>query len=361
MPSSSPLPLFSSPGARHFRLWLLLATTFLVLVMCAAIAFGSTEISFSALGSLFDPTSPSHDLHSAVILGIRLPRVLFGALVGATLGVTGALFQAILRNPLAEPYILGVSGGAAFGATLFLAFTPTALIAATSSSLSPLLQGLALPFASFLGAVAVIAFLLFYLRSLSDGDHATQLLLVGVVLNMFAGACITFVQATVSAQEAQAILFFLMGSLEVAGYPPVTLLVAGSVVLLALFAIMMHAPQLNVIACGAEEAELLGIDVRRILLRLILLASFAVSVTVAYTGMIGFVGLIIPHAIRRVVGPNHLRLLPLSALLGASFLLICDLIARTSFGLFQMTLPIGATTALIGAPIFVAHLRSLRH
>ncbi|RAL22319.1 hypothetical protein DL240_10740 [Lujinxingia litoralis] len=288
----------------------------------------------------------------AILWSARLPRVLFAGVVGAALAAGGAVFQAVLRNPLADPYILGVSGGAALGGTIFL----------TLGSLSIGALAIGTPVAAFGGALAALAVIFGVARWAPGGRGATYvLLLTGVIVNALAASLIMFLQSVVSAQKAQEILFYLMGSLSVEGTPWSTMVGVSAVILASLVALWAFARDLNVMSLGEEEAAYLGVEVARVRGVCLVLASLAVAVGVAFSGIIGFVGLVVPHAMRLVVGPDHRVLLPTSALAGAAFLTLADVSARSLFGLLGTTLPVGVLTSMIGAPLFLYFLwRALR-
>ena len=326
------------------------------LTVCAAIAavaalaglgwgssgFGGFEVLRAvASGTLDGP-------QRLILLEARLPHVLFGLLVGAALAVAGAVFQALLRNPLADPYILGVSGGAALGGTIVFAF------GASTAALA-----IGVPAAAFAGALGAVALILLVGRWAPPGRSGTYvLLLTGVVFNAFAGSVITFIRTILSPQKAHELLFYLVGSLDVEGTSALETAVVAIAVTVAIGAAISYARDLNVMTLGDEEALALGVDVDRTRRNVVLAASLAVAVSVAYTGLIGFVGLVVPHGVRLVLGPDHRLLLPACALLGGAFLVIADLAARAAFGIFSTALPVGVVTAFIGAPIFLAFLRS---
>lgn len=304
---------------------------------------GSITTGLDLLLGRLDPTTYE------IVTFARLPRVVFGALVGAALAVAGAVFQAVLRNPLADPYILGVSGGAALGGSLFIALGGAGL---------GWLTVVGVPGASFAGAIAAIVLILGVARWGPDGRTGTYvLLLTGVVANAFASSTITFLKSIVTALKAQELLFYLMGSLDVEGVSTPEMLGVACVTVVSLAIVYWYARDLDVLSLGDEEAASLGVDVDRTRAVTVLASSFAVAVAVAYTGLIGFVGLVVPHGIRLVVGPNHRVLLPVCAIGGAAFLVGCDVIARRAFGLMSTSIPVGVMTAFIGAPLFIYFLR----
>ena len=336
---------------RMLAAWLLGLLTLEVCVATAAMLMGS---SGAMLGEVLAWLG-GHELSAtsqAILLQARLPRVWFAAITGGALAMAGATFQAVLRNPLADPHILGVSSGAALFATLFISLGWVQQVSAV----------LGAPLFALGGAMVSLAILLGAQRWAPGGrDGLYVLLLTGVIFNAFASALITFMKAIVSAQKAQELLFYLMGSLSVEALGVPTLMTCSLVVLGCLGGLMWLARDLNVLSLGDEDALALGVNTRQVRFVAVVLASIGVAVAVAYTGLIGFVGLVVPHALRLVLGPDHRLLLPACALGGASFLTLCDLLARACFEWFSMTLPVGVITALIGAPLFVWLLgRSMR-
>jgi iron complex transport system permease protein len=276
-----------------------------------------------------------------IVLRIRLPRVALAAVVGASLAVAGVLFQALLRNPLADPFILGISGGAALGGIVVLAFGAGLGLA----------QSL-VPVAAFGGALAATA-LLFGITGFGGRVSTTGLLLTGVVFNAFASAAIVFIASLAGLTEGASIFLWLIGNLSagdlaLSGW--VALFLAGG-----LACAFPLARGLNLLALGEEQASQLGVDVERHKRILLLATSLMVGAAVAVSGLVGFVGLIIPHLLRLVFGPDHRLLVPASALAGAAFLVVCDTAARTV--LPGRELPVGAITALVGGPLFLFLLR----
>ena len=284
-----------------------------------------------------DPTSAAAD----IVLRIRLPRVVLAVLVGASLAVSGVLFQALLRNPLADPFVLGISGGAALGAILVLSL----------GSAVGLGYG-AVPPAAFAGSVCA-TLLLYAVAGIRGRVSATHLLLTGVVFNAFASAAIVFLASISGLMEGAGIFLWLIGSLaasrvDVAGWVAVFLAVG-------LACAIPLARSLNLLTLGEESAQQLGVDVERQKRILLLATSLMVGAAVSVAGLIGFVGLIIPHLLRLLLGPDHRLLVPAAALGGAAFLVVCDAAARTLLG--GRELPVGAITALAGGPLFLYLLR----
>ncbi len=280
---------------------------------------------------------------SLVIFGLRLPRIALGILVGASLAISGAGFQALLRNPLADPYVLGVSSGAALGAILSLIFIPH-------------LPG-AIQAAAFVGAVIVITAVYFLGRRGGQLDSPT-LLLAGIVAASFLSAGIMFLMTTLPGRDLRGMAFWLMGDLS---SPPPTQNVRGwFVFLFVLFAIAagaiyLTASDLNLILTGEKEARHLGVNVNRVKLVVYICASALTGLAVSVSGAIGYVGLLVPHAMRMLFGNDYRLLIPASALGGAIAIVIADTLARTIVA--PTELPVGAMTALAGAPVFIYLLR----
>ncbi len=282
----------------------------------------------------------------AILLEVRLPRVLLAALVGAALSGAGAAYQAILRNPLADPFILGVSGGAALGAVAFTA------LAGPETLGSPVGR----PLAAFLGAVATLL-VLFRLARVRGRTATTPLLLVGVVLNAFDSAVILFLVTAGDPARFQGVLFYLVGTLGPT--PWESLAVAGALILLGLSVVWAFSHSLNLLALGEEQAATLGVPVERTLWLVLMAASLAAASSAALAGLVGFVGLIVPHAARTLFGPDHRVLVPASVLAGAAFVLLADTLARTAVAPVEM--PVGVITAFAGGPFFLAlYLHRLR-
>jgi cobalamin transport system permease protein len=275
-----------------------------------------------------------------VIFGLRLPRIALGILVGVALSVSGAGFQALLRNPLADPYVLGVSSGAALGAILSLVFTPRVPLA---------MQG-----AAFLGAAATIAAVYFFGRRGGQLDSAT-LLLAGILSASFLSAIIMFLMTTLSGRDLRGMAFWLMGDLSTAP-PDWNLLGSLYVVLLAAVgAIYTTSSDLNLILTGEQEARHLGVNVGRVKLVVYVSASLLTGLAVSVSGSIGYVGLIVPHVMRMLFGSDYRILIPTTALGGAIAIVAADTLARTVVA--PTELPVGAMTALAGAPVFIYLLR----
>jgi iron complex transport system permease protein len=276
-----------------------------------------------------------------IVWQFRLPRALLGALVGGGLALAGATFQALLRNPLAEPYILGISGGASVGAVTLLAL---GLASAASW---------ALPLAAFAGALLAIA-LVFRVATASGRTMDVRvLLLAGVVVGAFFSACIAFILSVSEARTVQSTVLWIMGSLAGADWRDV--IVTAVYTVPAALLLLSLARSLNLISVGEETALYLGADVERVKRLALGVAALLTAAGVAVAGVIGFVGLVVPHAVRLLVGSDHRALLPLSFLGGATFLSLADLIAKLT--LSPTEVPVGVITAFVGVPLFLVLLR----
>jgi iron complex transport system permease protein len=314
-------------------LGVLSAVTIVVLII--ATAFGSVHIDL--LRAVREPFSPDR----AILLGARLPRVLMGAIVGAVLAAVGAALQALVRNPLAEGGILGISGGGAFGAIL-------ALVLFSQAAAADVLVPLCAFAASLLSTLAV-----YRLAQLEGRLEPFTLLLVGVIFNAFWGAAIMLVNSVVNFYFTHSILFWLMGSFEAPTWQEVAVVamaaVGGSVILFA------FARDMNLLSLGDEEAAELGVDVARARRTIFLVTSIMIGAAVSVSGIISFVGLIVPHILRLALGADHRLLLPASFITGAAFTVAADLVARVAIA--PAELPVGAITALCGGPFFIYVLR----
>lgn len=347
-PHPGPLPL----GVRRFTLGrvLGLCAGFAVLAVVAllmAACWGEQPLSLHA--ALFQ--SGSTDAN--IFWRLRLPRALLGAIVGAGLAASGATLQGVLRNPLAEPFVLGVSGGAALGATLAIA-AGLGTVEQVAPGLGGALSKLSAPaLFAFVGAVATLLFVLAASRR-AGGQVPVTVLLTGVVFNAFASAVITLVKVLTRPEKLGEILHWLVGTL---GYEELhTLGLAALLQGAALSVMLALSGRLNLLGLGDEEAAALGVPVGRTRWWLLLAASASVAGAVSLTGMIGFVGLIVPHLLRLAFGPDQRLLVPLSALGGATFLMLSDLLARLMFPLYKDKLPVGAVTALLGGALFLGLL-----
>ncbi|MBP7618770.1 MAG: iron ABC transporter permease [Geothrix sp.] len=325
------------------RLAVPLLLALLALTFLASLAFGELRLSFAqVLGAL---TNGTDEVARTVVRDFRLPRALVGLAVGAALGASGVVMQAFFRNPLASPGLLGVSSGGALGAVAVLATGPIFGFAAATMW--------ALPLASVVGAFAATGMVLMLAQR---GAGTERLLLSGVALNALLGAGTSFLLTTTAGHfEVNAqILFWLMGGLESRSWEHVWMGVPA--ILAACLLLLPLGRAMDLLSLGEQSAQSLGVDVRRLRRQLIVLSTILTALATAVAGIVGFVGLVVPHILRLAFGPDHRRLLPYSMLGGAIFLLACDLVTRT----FPLGLRLGVVTALIGGPFFLWLLRRPR-
>ena len=310
----------------------------LALVTCLlAPLVGSTPISLSRV---FDRSIPfTENVDAQIFFVARMPRVLAGAVVGAALASAGVVLQALLRNPLATPFTLGVSAGAALGAMLAISFGA----AVTFGPLSPV------PLASLVGAILASAIVYTLANKPGRPMSTSVLLLAGVTLNSFFSALILFVQYMSDFTETFRTVRWLMGDLDTGSFTPI---LATLPLLLGAFAIFALLPSsLNLLSVGADQAATRGVDVARVQRLAFISSALATAAAVSLAGPIGFVGIVVPHLVRLMVGVDHRIALPASALFGAAFLVACDLVARTA--LAPIEIPVGIVTAMLGGPFFL--------
>ena len=317
-------------------------TLALLMAVLLSLKLGAVPISigdfFLSLGRAVLRGDELPSEYRLFVFEIRLPRILLGVLVGAALAVAGAGFQALLRNPLADPYVLGVSSGAALGAILSLAVAGRASVAT--------------PLAAFAGALASIAAVYFLGRREGQLDSFT-LLLAGIICASFLSAVIMFLMTTLAGQHLRGMAFWLMGDLSAPAPVPLGWLFI--VLALAVGAIYTTAADLNLLLSGEQEALHLGVEVGRVKLVVYLASSVLTGLAVSVSGAIGYVGLLVPHAIRMLFGSDYRLLLPATALGGAIVVVLADTLARTVVA--PTELPPGAVTAMAGAPFFIYLLR----
>ncbi len=273
------------------------------------------------------------EVFPVVIFDVRLPRILTAALVGAGLAMSGVVFQGILLNPLADPYTLGVSAGAAFGAALAILLN------------IHFLGTYSIPLFAFVGAASTLLFVI-YLSSSAEGLSSNNLILSGIIVAAILSAGISFLKYVADEQVA-VIIFWLMGSFGSKTWTDVALII--SIVCIGFCVFIYYARDLNLMSLGNRSAASLGVDTGRVTLVLLAMASFVAAVCVSVSGIIGFVGLLVPHIVRLITGPDNKKLLPVSMLAGAILLLCADTITRA---VLPSEIPIGVLTALIGGPFF---------
>ena len=334
--------------------WLLATLAILLpVIVLYSMTVGTVSISMAeafsaAVDSLFSGADSAAQTQ-VILFDIRLPRILLALLVGAILASTGAVMQGLFRNPLADPSLIGVSGGASVGASLMIVFAGGAIE-------SGLLVGLSLvALGAFVGGFAA-TILVYRLATSGIGTSVTTMLLAGIAIGALAGALNSLLSYFADNDMLRQISLWQMGNLSAANWAKVSIMALVSLILLISFPRDSRA--LNALLLGESEARHLGIDVQRVKRRLIVLTALGVGVSVALAGMVGFVGLVIPHVIRLLIGPDHRWLIPGSAMAGAILLVIADSLARVV--VLPAELPTGILTALLGAPFFIALLLQQR-
>ncbi|MBA3374968.1 MAG: FecCD family ABC transporter permease [Gaiellaceae bacterium] len=332
-------------------LWTCAAVAFLVCALVIGVLVGPIDLGLgrvlSSIGARLHVPGVSSSLSAteeSILWEIRMPRVVLAALVGAMLSLAGATYQGVFRNPLADPYLLGVAAGAGLGATIAIAYLPEGLRGQK-----------ALPMAAFVGGVVAVVLTYAVGRSAKRERDAATLVLAGVTVAAFFTAWQTFVQQQ-NTDTLQQVYTWILGSIPSTGWSDVVLILpyvaVATVVILALRRVV------DVLNLGDDEAASLGVHVGRVRIALVVAATLGTAAAVAVSGLIGFVGIIVPHAIRLLSGVGYRALLPLSVIVGAGFLVFADVIARTA--LSPAEIPLGVVTAFFGAPFFALVLRSTR-
>ncbi|MBW2975043.1 iron ABC transporter permease [Candidatus Woesearchaeota archaeon] len=323
---------------KNKRLFLVVLVFLLILVSVICISIGPVKISLRETAGILlspllgkDASGGINPTNATIILRIRLPRIIMAIITGAALSVAGVAFQALLRNPLADPYVLGVSSGAALGASVAIAFGLLSLI----------------PFFGFIGALATM-YIVYLLAKTGSRISVTSLILAGVVMGAFLSSLISLIMALLG-DDMHKVMFWLMGSLAYTDTKLASIVFA--LVLLGTAVIYLLSRDLNLILLGEEPAQHLGANTELVKKVLFASASLITGAVVSVTGLIGFVGLIIPHTVRLLIGPKHNTLIVGSALVGSIFLIIADTAARTVIA--PAEIPIGVITALVGAPFFL--------
>ncbi len=311
-------------------IWILLGITPLVLGACLFLGAANFAIR--------DWSTPL----GHAILWLRASRVAAGFVVGGALACSGVVLQALLRNPLAEPYVLGVSGGSALGAALAIFFGVTGMFALSSSA-----------FAAGILALAIV----YFLANQSGAPSLYALLLSGVIISSICSSLLMLIISIAPAEGLHSITWWMLGNLQVTSLP--LLAVSAGLVLAAFIGIWLMARELNALTLGREMAHHLGVRTNLIVTVGLCLATLMTASAVAVAGLIGFVGLIVPHVMRTIVGPGHRRLIPAATLAGGLFLTLCDTLARTVAS--PIEIPVGVITALVGGPFFLVLLRRRRH
>jgi len=315
-----------------------LMSVFLLAAVFMGLSVGSTGGGFNWVWQTVTGNNEADSMLNTIIWQVRFPRVLLAGLVGATLSLGGLVFQAILRNPLAEPYILGVSGGAAIGAIVGI--------------LAGFSRFPGVSFTAFCGSIATLLMIL----GMSSGPSILRkdsLLLSGVMVNAFCSAVIMFLISMARDSKIHNIMFWLMGDFSLVELSHVGMLAA--IVFPCFILMFWFSNAMNLLLLGKEMAHSMGVNTKAAIVTLLVATSFMVSATVSHCGLIGFVGLVIPHLLRLVYGPDHRILVPSCILGGGAYMILCDLLARSLPR--QGEMPVGVITALIGAPLFIVLLK----
>jgi iron complex transport system permease protein len=326
----------------------LLAILFLLSAMLFGIGIGTVSVPPLTIIQIvgaeifrFSPIETIDPMYSNIVMNIRLPRVLLAGFVGASLAIAGAAFQGLLRNPLADPYTLGVSSGASVGAVLALFFQISLPIAGLYT----------LPVLSITASIITIFLVLLFAQKIERSMRVETIILTGIIFSSFLGALISLMIA-LTGEELRQIIGWLLGSVSMRGWEYIKIIlpffILGSCLLI------MNTKELNALSFGEERAQHLGVNVHRRKLLILISGSILTGSAVAVSGTIGFVGLVVPHFVRLLWGPDHRHLLPLSMMIGGGFLILADLVSRTIIS--PSELPIGVITALIGAPMFAVIL-----
>lgn len=326
---------------------ILFLVVILVLVIVFSVSVGSAKLSFAESLKLVAAKLPIADKlvdsaylgtkYETIVWKVRMPRTVMAALVGASLSIVGAAFQGIFRNPLADPHILGVSSGAAFGAAIAM-FT-----GATAGFMGLGTVGVF----AFVGALSAV-FLVYNVSKISGEISVTGMLLTGTAISTFLSALISLLM-TFHNEQIEKVYMWTMGSFSAATWGKIGFLTF--FVVIGAGVLLLYAGKLNVILMGDDDAKCLGIDVNKIRRRIIVAASILVGAAVSVSGIIGFVGLIIPHCVRLVTGADNKKLMPYAFMLGAVFVTLCDMVARTAAA--PTEIPVGIITAMFGAPYFI--------
>lgn len=340
-----------SERVSRWKLIVIILTAVLMLTIVLSLNVGFAQIPFSTvlkilarripfLVNLIDLSNVSY-VEETIIIQIRMPRILANALVGASLASAGVVYQGIFKNPMADPYVLGVSAGAAVGASLVIVLG----IGFTLGGLSTV------PILAFIGSLIAV-FIVYNISRVGSRVPIITLLLSGMAVNIFLSAIVAVLQV-IAGEKLHVIVFWLMGGFSYVEWKDVWSVLP--LVCLGAMATYLYARDLNILAIGEETAQHLGVDVERVKRLLLIFGSLITAAAVSISGLVGFIGLIIPHITRILVGPDHRILLPASTIVGATFLVICDAVARVIAS--PIELPVGVITALSGGPFFIYLLR----
>lgn len=335
---------------RRSKLFFPAVIALMVAIMLCGIAFGAVTVlpqdMFHSLQNLFSGREPAN-IYEAVFIQLRLPRVLLCAITGAILSVSGVLMQGLFRNPIVEPGLVGTSSGAALGASIVFV-----LAAKMSPEVKSYAGPLLLPVVAFLGALAA-TYVVYSLAKSAGRVSILSLLLIGIAVNAVCLSGTGFMAYIARDPQARSITFWNLGTFSGATWMQVAFV--GGIAMLIFFIALRYAKGLNALLLGEEEAAYVGVDVERLKARIMLMNTAMVAVATAFVGVISFVGLIVPHLVRLLIGSDNRRLLPASMILGACILTLADLAARLL--LAPAELPIGIITSMVGAPVFILLLK----
>jgi len=340
-----------SERVSRWKLMVIILAVALMLSLVLSLNVGFAQIPYSTvlkvlakripfLGDLMSSSNVSYT-EERIIIQIRMPRILAGALVGAALAAAGVVYQGIFKNPMADPYVLGVSAGAAVGASLAIVLRIGFTLLGVST----------VPILAFVGSLIAV-FVVYSISRVGSRAPVTTLLLSGISVSIFLSAIVAVLQV-VAGERLHVIVFWLMGGFSYVEWMDVWAILP--LICLGMVVIYFYARDLNILALGEETAQHLGVDVEKLKRLLLIFGSLVTASAVSISGLIAFIGLMIPHITRIIIGPDHRILLPTSIIVGASFLVICDAVARVIVS--PAELPVGVITALSGGPFFIYLLR----
>jgi iron complex transport system permease protein len=338
----------------HWKLYITSLMGLFVVTLVLSLNLGFSQISFSNISKILIKHTPIlgsftgfpdiSPVEETIIINIRLPRILGGAIAGAALSAAGVVYQGIFRNPMADPYVIGASAGAALGAACVIVFGfGFKLLGVNSISIF-----------AFLGSLIVVL-LVYNISRVGTRVPITNLLLSGIAVSIFLSSMVTFMQV-IAGEKLHMLMFWLMGSFSYTEWKDVWSVLP--LIAIGIGVTYIYTRDLNLLVLGDEEAQHLGVEVEKVKRILIVSGALVTASAVSVGGLIGFIGIIIPHLMRILIGPDHRALLPASVIFGASFLVICDSIARVAMS--PAELPVGVITALSGAPFFLYLLRRKR-
>ena len=335
----------------HWKLYFVLLTGILLLVFIFSLNIGFSHIPFDNILKILAKNVPIlgdfvefsgfSEVQESIIIHIRLPRVLGGALVGVALAVAGVAYQGIFRNPMADPYTIGAMGGASFGAAVAIVLGVGVALLGVNT----------VPIFAFIGALLSV-FLVYAISREGPRVPITTLILSGLTVTIFFNALVTYLKL-IAGERLHALTFWIMGGFTYTNWTDVSTIFP--LVIIGTIVVYLYARDLNILVLGEEQAQHLGVELEKVKKILLAAGALITAAAVSISGLIGFVGLIIPHLTRILVGPDHRILLPTSAIVGASFMMICDALARVIIA--PTELPVGVITAVTGGPFFIYLLR----